>query len=108
MGTYHRLFNLSKFCRFLCIMLRYLCVKFQRLTSFGWQDILIHIKVGDPRTKKNSSWNTHSIKKRPCAFLRIMISYLCEKCQSLTSLRCRDILVTDKQMDGRTDQRTPC
>ena len=37
---------------FLCIMLRYLCVKFQRLTSFGWQDILIYIKVGDPRTKK--------------------------------------------------------
>ena len=34
------------------IMLRYLCVKFQRLTSFGWQDILIYIKVGDPRTKK--------------------------------------------------------
>ena len=33
-------------------MLRYLCVKFQRLTSFGWQDILINIKVGDPRTKK--------------------------------------------------------
>merc|ERR1712074_340306 len=32
-------------------MLRYLCVKFQRLTSFSWQDILINIKVGDPRTK---------------------------------------------------------
>ena len=42
----------SRFCRFLCIMVRYLCVKFQRLTSFGWQDIWIYIKVGNPRTKK--------------------------------------------------------
>ena len=41
-----------RFYGFLCIMLRYLCVKFQRLTSFGWQDILIYIIVGDPRTKK--------------------------------------------------------
>ena len=33
-------------------MLRYICVKFQRLTSFFWIDILISIKVGDPRTIK--------------------------------------------------------
>ena len=55
-------------------------------------------KSGQSKNKKiNSSWNTHSIKKRPCTFLRIMISYLCVKFQSLTSLRRRDILVTDKR-----------
>ena len=64
-------------------------------------------KSGQSKNKKiNSSWNTHSIKKRPCTFLRIMISYLCVKFQSLTSLRCRDILVTDGRTDKRTDKRT--
>ena len=64
-------------------------------------------KSGQSKNKKfNSSWNTHSIKKRLCAFLRIMISYLCVKFQSLTSLHCRDILVTDRQTDKRTDERT--
>ena len=41
-----------RFCRFLCIMISYLCVKFQRLTSFDKKDIQIYIKVGNPRTKK--------------------------------------------------------
>ena len=64
-------------------------------------------KSGRSKNKKiNSSWNTHSIKKRLCAFLRIMISYLCVKSQSLTSLHCRDILYTNKRTNGRTDGRT--
>ena len=41
------------------------------------KDISIYIKVGDPRTKTiNDSWNTHSIKKKLCRFLRFMINYL--------------------------------
>ena len=63
-------------------------------------------KVGNPRKKINSSWYTHSIKKRPSVFLHIMISYLCVKFQSLTSLRRRDILVTNGRTDRQTDRRT--
>ena len=64
-------------------------------------------KSGQSKNKKiNSSWNTHSIKKRPCTFLRIMISYLCVKFQSLTSLHRRDMLETDRQTDRQTDGRT--
>ena len=93
-----------RFCGSLCIMLRYHHVKFQRLASFGWRDILIYCsntpkylcKSGQSKNKKiNSSWN-----------LRIMISYLCVKFQSLTSLHRRDILVTDKRTNGQTDKRT--
>ena len=94
-------------------MLRYHRVKFQRLASFGWQDILIYClnipkylcKNGRSKNKKiNSSWNTHSIKKRPCAFLCIMISYLCVKFQRLTSLHRRDMLVTNGRTNGQTDE----
>ena len=75
-------------------MVRYLCVKFQRLTSFDWQDISIYIKVGDPRTKKNnSSWNTHPINLRFCGSLRIMLRYHRVKFQRLASFGWQDILI---------------
>jgi len=75
-------------------MLRYIFVKFQRLTSFGWQDILIYIKVGDPRTKrKNSSWNTHTFNSKLCRFLCIMFRYLSVKFQRLMSFGWQDILI---------------
>ena len=52
-----------RFCGFLCIMLGYHRVKFQRLASFGWQDILIYClnmqnylcKSGQSKNKKNYS-----------------------------------------------------
>ena len=75
-------------------MLRYLCAKFQILTSSGWQDILIYIKVGDPRTKKiNSSCNTHPINLRFCGSLCIMLRYHHVKFQRLASFGWRDILI---------------
>ena len=75
----------SKLCRYLCIMFRYLSVKFQRLMSFGWQDILIYClnipkylcKSGRSKNKKNnSSWNTHPCNSKLCRFLCIMFKYL--------------------------------
>ena len=66
--------------------------------------------MGNPRTKKlRVFWNTHSIQKSMCAFLCIMIrvlGYLCIKFQSLTSLRCRDMLITHGQTDGWKNGRT--
>jgi hypothetical protein len=100
----------SRFCRFLCIMFRYLCVKFQRLTSFGWQDILIYClnipkylyKSGRSKKKKNSSWNTHPYNSRFCKFLCIMFRYLCVKFQRLTSFSWQDILIYIKVGNPRT------
>ena len=71
--------------------------------------VYIYIKTyflsGRFKNKKiNSSWNTHPIKIRFCRFPCIMLRYLCAKFQSLTSLRCRDILYTNGQTDGRTDE----
>ena len=81
--------------------------KISKATEFQLARYFNIYKSGQSKNKKiNSSWNTHSIKKRPCTFLRIMISYLCVKFQSLTSLRRRDILVTDKRTNGRTNGRT--
>ena len=83
-----------RFCGSLCIMLRYHHVKFQRLASFGWQDILIYCsnipkylcKSGRSKNKKiNSSWNTHPFNLRSCRFLCIIVRYLCVKFQRLTS-----------------------
>ena len=81
--------------------------KISKANEFWLARYLNIYKSGQSKNKKiNSSWNTHSIKKRPCAFLRIMISYLCVKFQSLTSLHRRDILVTDGRTNGRTDGQT--
>ena len=100
-----------RFCRFLCIILRYLCVKFQRLTSFGWQDILIYgvnipkylCKSGRSKNKKNnSSWNTHPFNSRFCRFLCIMFRYLCVKFQRLMNLGWQDILIYIKVGNPRT------
>ena len=100
-----------RFCKFLCIMLRYLCVKFQRLMSFGWQDILIYClnipkylyKSGRSKNKKiNSSWNTHTYNSRFCKFLCIMFGYLCVKFQRLTSFSWQDILIYIKVGNPRT------
>ena len=101
----------SKLCRFLCIMFRYLSVKFQRLMSFGWQDILIYClnipkylyKSGRSKNKKiNSSWNTHPYNSRFCKFLCIMFRYLCVKFQRLTSFSWQDILIYIKVGNPRT------
>ena len=87
-------------CRFLCIMIRYHCAKFQRLTSFGWQDIQIYClniqkylcKSGRSKNKKiNSSWNTHAFNSRLCRLLCIIVRYLCIKFQRLTSFGWQDI-----------------
>ena len=84
----------------LCIMLRYHHVKFQRLASFGWQDILIYClnipkypsKSGRSKNKKiNSSWNTHPFNSRFRKFLCIIVRYLCVKFQRLTSFGWQDI-----------------
>ena len=101
----------SRFCKFLCIKFRYLCVKFQRITSFGWQDILIYClnipkylyKSGRSKNKKiNSSWNTHPYNSRFCKFLCIMFRYLCVKFQRLTSFSWQDILIYIKVGNPRT------
>ena len=101
----------SKLCRFLCIMFRYLSVKFQRLMSFGWQDILIYClnipkylyKSGRSKNKKiNSSWNTHPYNSRFCKFLCIMFRFLSVKFQRLTSLSWQDILIYIKVGNPRT------
>ena len=100
-----------RFCKFLCIMFRYLSVKFQRLMSFGWQDILIYClnipkylyKSGRSKNKKNnSSWNTHPYNSRFCKFLCIMFRYLCVKFQRLTSFSWQDILIYIKVGNPRT------
>ena len=81
--------------------------KISKANEFWLARYLNIYKSGQSKNKKiNSSWNTHSIKKRPCAFLCIMISYLCVKFQSLTSLHRRDILVTDGRTNGRTNGQT--
>ena len=89
-----------RFCKFLCIMFRYLSVKFRRLMSFGYQDILIYClnipkylcKSGRSKNKKiNSSWNTHPTNLRFCRFLCIMLRCLCIKFQRLTSFGWQDI-----------------
>ena len=100
-----------RFCGSLCIILRYHCVKFQRLASFGWQDILIYClnipkylcKSGRSKNKKiNSSWNTHPFNSRFCRFLCIMFRYLCVKFQRLTSFSWQDILIYIKVGNPRT------
>ena len=96
--------------------------KISKTNEFWLARYLNIYKSGRSKNKKNnSSWNTHSIKKRPCAFPRIMINYFCAqfqslafpriminyfcaKFQSLTSLRCRDILYTNKRTNGQTDE----
>ena len=92
-------------------MFRYLSVKFQRLMSFGWQDILIYClnipkylyKSGRSKNKKiNSSWNTHTYNSRFCKFLCIMFGYLCVKFQRLTSFSWQDILIYIKVGNPRT------
>ena len=100
-----------RFCRFLYIVLRYICAKFHRLTSFGRQDILIYClntpkylcKSGRSKNKKNySSWNTHPFNSRFCRFLCIMVRYLCVKFQRLTSFGWQDILICIKVGNPRT------
>ena len=102
-----------RFCESLCIMLRYYRVKFQRLASFGWQDILIYClnipkylcKSGRSKNKKiNSSWNTHPFNSRFCRFLCIMFRYLRVKFQRITSFSLKDILIYIKVGNPRTNK----
>ena len=74
-------------------MLRYHCLKFQRLSSFGWQYILIYIKLGDPRTKKLIVFGILIIILRFRGSLCIMLRYHREIFQKLASFGWQNILI---------------